>query len=92
LALGGCSSPSFDRERFAENAARYATKPLHKALYVNTVDFGLYQRSSGGDLQQMLSAAEQDCKQASAARHVDPERCTPIYMDDVRLLDPDLYQ
>jgi hypothetical protein len=90
--LAGCSGPSFDRERFAENTARYATKPLHKALYMNTVDFALYQKVGGTDVQAMLTEAEQDCKQASKSRGVDPERCAPLYMEDHQLLDPTLYQ
>jgi hypothetical protein len=90
-SLCGCSDRSFDRERFAENAARYATKPLHKALYINSVDFALYQRFGGADVQDMLAQAEQDCKESSKKRGVDPGRCAPLYMDDARLLDPALY-
>jgi hypothetical protein len=92
FGLTGCSGRTFDRERFAETTARYATKPLHKALYMNTVDFTLYQRIDGADVQLMLTLAEQDCKESSGKRGVDPERCAPLYMDNQRLIDPDLYQ
>jgi hypothetical protein len=92
LGLTGCSSRTFDRERFAETAARYSAKPLHKALYMNTVDFTLYQRIDGADVQDMLALAEQDCKDSSARRGIDPGRCAPLYMDNQRLIDPDVYQ
>jgi hypothetical protein len=92
LTLMGCTGPSFDRQIFAESTARYTTKPLHKALYMNGSDYALYERVGGSDVREMLTLAEKDCKESSVRRHVDPERCAPLYFDDVRLIDPALYQ
>jgi hypothetical protein len=92
LILCNCSGNTLDRERFAESTAKYATKPLHKALYMNSVDFTLYPRYGGSDVQEMLASAEQDCREASKKRGIDADRCAPLYMEDRRLIDPELYQ
>lgn len=87
----GCEA-TIDKRRHAEGVATYLTKPLRKALYVNTADFAMYPRWGGSDADQALALAERDCKESSAKRGSPPDRCAPFYLDDVRLVDPDLYE
>jgi hypothetical protein len=90
--LTGCSSRTFDRERFAQITARYLAEPTHKALYMNSVDYTVYQQSNGTDSRAVVASAERECKDKSANRGIDPEHCVPIYFDDQRLIDPDQYK
>jgi hypothetical protein len=92
LELTGCSSRTFDRERFAQITARYLAEPQHKALYMNSVDYTVYQRSGGTDARAVVALAEQECKNSAANRGIDPGHCVPVYLEDQRLIDPNLYQ
>lgn len=91
LSLSSCSG-RYDPQLYAENKARYLTKPLPKALYVNTQDFAIYPRWGGADVQQMVELAERDCVEGSKKRGSDPGRCTPFYFNEVSLVDPSIYE
>jgi hypothetical protein len=70
-----------------ENIAKYMVKPLHKAFFMNLADFKGWEVSSEPELQAAIDKADRGCRDSASSRGADPDRCTPVYVDEQQLLD-----
>jgi hypothetical protein len=76
-----------------ETIARYMALPLHKALFINVTGDGYYVWNSGSvELQTVIDQTKEECQGPAAQHHKgDPQRCTPLYIDEQRMVDPSIY-
>jgi hypothetical protein len=81
------STPRLDEIKMQEIIAKYMVKPLHKALFMNLVDFTASGVANEPELQAAIDKSDQECRDHASSQGVDPKRCTPIYVDEQQMLD-----
>jgi hypothetical protein len=84
-----------DSQRIQEDVAMYLGRPLHKAFFINTSGTRYYANWSGHPEDDAQTATDHEaarCRGLAPRFKADPSRCTPIYIDEQKVLDWSIYQ